>query len=276
MEVALPTKIEWAEETWNPVTGCTPIGPGCKHCYARRMAQRLAGRYGYPKDDPFQVTVHENKIRQPQQWKKPRAIFVCSMGDLFHPDVPKWVQDRSLETMRLTRRHTYMLLTKRPYEMGEYIRERASWAELRGWMPTLCWPFPNIWLGVTGETNWLARERGGLLLDIPAAVHFMSLEPLLEAVDLMPLLRCEYCGSRKSKCVHCTGRNWLDWVIVGEETGPGARPAPPDAVRDLLRQTQAVGVPFTFKRWSNGSRLVEGREWNQRPEKGDSCARPGD
>ncbi len=118
----MPSKIEWTDETWNPVTGCTPISPGCDHCYAERMAKRLAGRYGYPKDEPFKVTCHEDKMNEPFGWKKPKRVFVCSMGDLFHPDVEPWQQYRIFKNAYdLRNRHTFIFLTKRPIRMLRFI-----------------------------------------------------------------------------------------------------------------------------------------------------------
>ena len=221
------TKIEWTDSTWNPVTGCTPISEGCDHCYAKRMANRLAGRYGYPKDDPFRVTFHPDRLDRPLRWKNPRRIFVGSMTDLFHPDVTlEWLGKILCITERCPQ-HTFMFLTKRP-ELVEYYL------------------FPgrhNCWLGVTAENQARADERIPILLQIPAAVRFVSLEPLLGQIDLRRAFGSE--GARQ------TYIEQFDWVIAGGETSHGARPMHPNWVRSLRDQCQATGVPFFFKSWGD-------------------------
>lgn len=171
------TTIEWATHTWNPVTGCSPISEGCENCYAKRMAQRLRGRCGYPEDDPFKVTRHDNRLLQPLKLRKPSRIFVCSMGDLFHEDVPNDYIDQVFGVMThvSVEHHTFLILTKRPERMRRYISslDCQDWGLPRG----------NIWLGVTVENNnnlWRIEE----LLQIPAAVRFVSIEPMLGPVDL--------------------------------------------------------------------------------------------
>jgi len=239
----MSTKIEWAEETWNPITGCTPISEGCAHCYAARMAKRLAGRCGYPADDPFQVTLHTDKLDVPLHWRKPRVVFVCSMGDLFHKDVNKWYIVRLLRVMRECEHHRFLLLTKR--------MERA--ARIIAWIMEknlYCWPLPNVGLGVTCENQDAAYERIPLLLACPAAMRFVSVEPMLEAMAI--------------------GILGLDWVIGGGESGPGARPMDPQWPRDMRDQCVAAGVPFFFKQWGGvhkkkHGRELDGRTWNQRP-----------
>ena len=229
------TRIEWADVTWNPITGCTPISEGCEHCYAARMAKRLAGRFGYPKDDPFRVTFHPDRLTEPLHWKKPRKIFVCSMGDLFHEDVkPDWI-DRILSIIRRTPQHTYMVLTKRAVRMMHYM--------LAQWPP----PPRNMWLGVTAENQRTANERIPLLLDTPAALRFVSVEPMLSAVDL---------NERELLC-HTWRRGltigiYLDWVICGAETGPGARSMNYNWGRELHDQCQSVEIPFFFKKGNGG------------------------
>lgn len=173
------TKIEWVinqdgtkGKTWNPVSGCTPISPGCAHCYAKRMAQRLAGRCGYPEaPHEFDVTLHPEKVGDPLRWKKPTRVFVCSMSDLFHHDVPfEFIKDVS-RVMRACPQHTFQVLTKRPERMAEFAAAIG-----------IAWP--NVWLGVTAEDQEQADQRIPVLLQIPAAVRFVSIEPLLEPVDL--------------------------------------------------------------------------------------------
>lgn len=272
----MPTKIEWATETWNPVTGCTPISEGCRNCYAERMSKRLAGRCGYPEGEPFRVTLHPDKLDQPMRWKKPRMIFVCSMGDLFHEDVPFDQISQVFDVMCSWRwptkeaecsgdaslledpGHTFMVLTKRPERIPEWL----SWLghywtgdspvninlEAEGHFGK------HIWFGVTAENQARADERIPILLQIPAAVRFVSVEPMLGPVDLnkylYPHRLCD--GHSAWQCDEdCPRRPGLDWVICGGETGPGARPMHPDWVRGLRNQCQAAGVPFFFKSWGD-------------------------
>jgi len=266
--------IGWCEQTWNPMTGCTPIS----ECYAQRMARRLRGRYGYPDDDPFRVTLHPEKLTEPMRWKKPRLIFVCSMGDLFHDEIPFEFIDRVFATMVLAPQHTYLLLTKRPDRMAAYMGwldklglgfdGRAGERGMKMWgHEELPWPLPNVWLGVTAENQARADERIPILLSIPAAKRFVSIEPMLGPVDLRrwlsgQRLRCPDCGvgpfDEDGCCTRC-GADMdgpepylgLDWVICGGETGPGARPMHPDWVRSLRDQCVAAEVPFWFKAWGN-------------------------
>ena len=228
----MPTKIEWAEETWNPITGCTPVSEGCANCYARRMATRLRGRCGYPADDPFRIVYHHKKYGEPLRWKKPRIVFVCSMGDLFHKDVDVRYLAEVFGVMKKAKQHTFLLLTKRPENVP---RHESLWDK-------------NVWLGVTAENQQRADERIPILLQIPAAVRFVSVEPMLGRVclDIHP-------GPEIGKP---TGKGWrpaspgtIDWVICGGESGPGARPMHPDWARSLRDQCQTAGVPFFFKQW---------------------------
>lgn len=216
----MPTKIEWCEEVWNPVTGCTKMSPGCKNCYAERMAQRLKGRYGYPADDPFRVTLHPERLEQPVRWRKPRTVFVPSMGDLFHKDVPNTFLHRVWTAMVQSPRHQYLVLTKRPKRLARYVNYLGGA------------PLANVALGVSVENAdylWRIAE----LLKIPAALRFVSFEPLLGPVDPSPWL------------VPAT----LDWVICGGESGPKARPMHPDWPRDVRDLCAVAGVPFFFKQW---------------------------
>lgn len=249
------TKIEWADQVWNPVTGCTPISEGCLNCYAARMAKRLAGRYGYPKDEPFKPgTIHEDKFQEPYHWKQPQKVFVCSMGDLFHNDVPfRVVRNVLFPMFGNGRRHTYMILTKRPERMLQCLYDNA---------PDYL-PLKNLWLGVTAENQRTADERIPILLQIPAAKHFVSVEPMLEPIKL-PNGRCQKCGGMNQKdglrcevCGETALADRLDWVIAGPETGPGARPCNIDWVRDLQRQCAAAGVPFFDKKDALGETIQE-------------------
>ena len=230
----MTTKIEWCDETWNPITGCSPISAGCDNCYARRMARRLAGRFGYPETpNHFDVTFHPDRLDQPLKWKKPRRIFVCSMGDLFYEGVEDHQINSVFIRMVNTARHKYLILTKRPERMKDFISIGTGW---RGMME-------NIWLGVTAENQQTADERIPILLQIPAAVRFVSGEPMLEEIDLAPYLGGYYLGEQS-----LGRRSALDWVICGPETGPGARECKPEWIEDLYEQCKAAGVPFFDKR----------------------------
>lgn len=219
------TKIEWTESTWNPVTGCTPISPGCANCYARRMATRLAGRCGYDKDHPFQITSHDDRYDEPLHWKKARMCFVCSMGDLFHEDVPVGCQVGVYETISddAAQHHTFQILTKRPQNMDDFHHDEVVGA------------LPNLWLGVTAENQPCADERIPILLGIPAAVRFASLEPLLGPIDL------------EHAHLDAPGGAFLDWVIVGAETGPGRRWCDSRWASDVVKQCHTASVPVFVK-----------------------------
>lgn len=259
----MSTKIEWAEETWNPVTGCTPISEGCQNCYAKRMSNRLKGRCGYDADNPFKVTLHPKRLDQPLRWKKPRKIFVCSMGDLFHEDVSGDFLYEIWGIMAQCPQHIFMVLTKRPEIMRAWYNDvflRVNPLYRKN-------PLPNIWLGVTAENQARADERIPVLLQIPAAVRFVSVEPMLGPVDLtnitmpdeyqpphvaLPSLNGFHVNSLRDDDDHMyQSNNHLDWVICGGETGPGARPMHPYWVRSLRDQCQAEGVPFFFKSWGD-------------------------
>ncbi len=269
----MPTKIEWATETWNPVTGCTPVSEACQNCYAKRMANRLRGRFGYPEDEPFRVTLHPEKLGEPLRWKKPRRVFVCSMGDLFHEDVPDKIIYKIFEIManaQWIHGHTFMVLTKRPQRM-KYIIDAISRDISNQKGMKFSFPLKNIWLGVTAENQKRADERIPILLQIPAAVRFISIEPMLGPVDLTciiidPAHGIEFFGGTVTYSISANvlrGKQFLnglggvitkdykriDWVICGGETGPKARPMHPEWVRSLRDQCQAAGTPFFFKQW---------------------------
>lgn len=241
------SKIEWLDggASWNPITGCTPISEGCANCYAKTMAEtRLRGMFGYDKEDPFKVTFHEDKLDQPLKWKKPRKIFVCSMGDLFHEDVPTGLIIDIFGVITGSDQHSFLILTKRPERMKgfmEYInRFRTT-------------PLKNVWLGVTAENQRTADERIPILLDTPAAKRFVSVEPMLEQIDLNLFgnRRCGYVD----KVQHIPGLvpslvpvSFIDWVICGAETGQNARPMDLKWARDLRNQCSEANVPFFFKK----------------------------
>lgn len=228
--MATGTSIEWTDATWNPVTGCSKISPGCKNCYAERMAGRLAAM-GQPRYvNGFDVTLQEDLLQLPLRWAKPRRVFVNSMSDLFHEDVPSPYITLVFRTMAAATRHSFQVLTKRP----ERVVELA---------PRLPWP-PNVWLGTSIERADYAF-RSTLLRRVPASVRFLSVEPLLGPIPRLPL----------------TG---IDWVILGGESGPGARPMDPRWARSIRDQCVARGVPFFFKQWGGVNKKATGREMNGR------------
>ena len=231
------SSIEWTESTWNPVTGCTKVSPGCKRCYAERMAIRLKamGQPNYARG--FEVALHERVLELPLTWKKPQTVFVNSMSDIFHEQVPEDFIRRVLDVMRRASWHTFQVLTKRA-ERLETLGQSLDW-------PT------NVWMGVSVETRkYLSRiDR---LRRTPARVKFISFEPLLEGLGVMNL----------------TG---VDWAIVGGESGPGARAIDKAWVVEIREQCLAAGVPFFFKQWGGinkkkAGRLLDGRTWNGLPK----------
>lgn len=242
----MPTKIEWTNETWNPITGCTKISEGCTNCYAERMAKRLAGRYGYPEQPHhFEVTVHEDKFDQPLKWKKPRMIFVCSMGDLFHPDVPHAEIKKILDVIKKCPQHTFQILTKRPEAMFYYFQANHTIYDSESYLNKYEL-FRNLWLGVTAENQKTADERIPWLLKTPAVVRFVSVEPMLGSVDLQKVVMPD--GDYLTKHFRWQVVNSLDWVICGGETGHGAREMKAEWAQDLYVQCRDAGVPFFFKK----------------------------
>jgi protein gp37 len=228
--------IEWTDATWNPVTGCTKVSPGCKHCYAERLAARLQAMGNQRYRNGFAVTLHPDQVDLPLRWAQPRRIFVNSMSDLVHEAVPEAFIARVFAVMARAPRHIFQVLTKRA--------DRA--AELA---PRLPWP-PNVWQGVSVET---ARYTGRIerLRRIPAAVRFLSVEPLLGPIPALPL-------------------DGIDWVIVGGESGPRHRPLDPVWARDIRDQCVRAHVPFFFKQWGgktskSGGRILDGRTWDETP-----------
>jgi protein gp37 len=233
--------IEWTESTWNPVTGCTKISPGCKHCYAERMAERLQamGQPNYV--NGFKLALHPHMLELPLKWKKPQTIFVNSMSDLFHRDVPVSYIHQVFDIMSRAHWHRFQVLTKRAERLQE-LSGQLDWAD-------------NIWMGVSVENDGY-RHRIDHLRATGARVKFLSLEPLLG-----PLPNLDLSG--------------VDWVIVGGESGPGARPMDPAWVTDLRDQCCKADVPFFFKQWGGrnkkqAGRVLEGRVWDEMPV----CSRP--
>lgn len=252
------TKIEWADATWNPMTGCTPVSPACDHCYAERMAGRnLPVTAGHG----FTPTFHPDRLDVPLHWRKPRRIFVCSMSDLFHEAFTEEQIDAVFNVFAAAPQHTYMVLTKRPERAKEFVGV----------------VHPNLWLGVTVEDQQRADERIPILLDTPAAVRFVSVEPMLGEVDLSRYLGVEWMdaldgyGHEMFAALNGQVGKLVNWVIVGGETGPGARPMQPEWALDLYRQCKAAGVPFFFKKakWApnDGAYLtVDGSTMDVLPE----------
>ncbi len=235
--MAQTSSIEWTEGTWNPVTGCTKVSPGCKHCYAERMATRLVGM-GQPRyRNGFDLTLQPDLIRLPLRWKQPRVIFVNSMSDLFHEEIPESFIADVFETMQLAHWHTFQILTKRA-------------DRLAGQADRLPWPI-NVWMGVSVESpRYLSRVDR--LREVPAAVRFLSIEPLLARIPSLNL-------------------RGIDWVIVGGESGPGARPMEADWVREIRDRCAESKVPFFFKQWGGvrkgrAGRVLDGRTWDEMPK----------
>ena len=260
------TKIEWTDETWNPVTGCTPISEGCANCYAKRMAKRLQAMGQKKYRNAFEVTCHPDTLEEPLHWKKPRNIFVCSMSDLFHESVPFEFVRRVFQIIDKCQQHTFQILTKRPEMMLKFYNtsiDGISWH-----LPRKAYtPLSNLWIGVTAENQLTADERIPLLLQCPAAVRFVSIEPMLGPVDVERYLRsCRDCGNAGSEamCLNRPGSGndlcracdkggegpSLDWVIVGGESGPGARPMELDWARKIRDDCQEAGVNFFMKQMS--------------------------
>jgi len=228
--------MEWTEATWNPVTGCSKISPGCEHCYAERMAKRLqkAGQPNYARG--FKLTVHEHTLFLPMRWKSPRLIFVNSMSDLFHKEVSSEFIQKVFSVMNRARWHTYQILTKRSHRLMRMDKE-LRWNE-------------NIWMGVSVETQEYAF-RIDHLRQTKALLKFISIEPMLGPLRGLNL-------------------EGIDWVIVGGESGPGARPLRLEWVLEVRDQCLKEGVPFFFKQWGGinkkrAGRTLEGRTWDQMP-----------
>jgi protein gp37 len=228
--------IEWTEATWNPVTGCSKVSPGCAHCYAETFAERWRGVPGHPYEQGFELRLWPKRLEQPLRWTRPRMIFVNSMSDLFHEDIAAEYIADVFDVMVRAEQHTFQILTKR----------HGRLAELASKLP---WP-DNIWIGVTIENRRFVH-RADYLRDVPATVRFVSAEPLLGPLQGLDL----------------TG---IDWLIAGGESGPRHRPIRAEWVRELRDRCAAEGVAFFFKQWGgrrpkSGGRELDGRTWHQMP-----------
>lgn len=234
--MATDSKIEWTEMTWNPVTGCTKVSAGCKHCYAERMAKRLQAMGVARYQNAFRLTLHDDLVGLPLKWKQPRLIFVNSMSDLFHEDVPLDFIQRVFTTMVKCEHHRFQVLTKRSQRLSQVAAD-LPWG-------------PNIWMGVSVEDSRVT-SRITDLTTVPAAVHFLSCEPLIGPLEGLSL-------------------GGIQWVIVGGESGPCARPMKPEWVESIYRQCRASKVPFFFKQWGGvrkdrTGRILHGRTYDEMP-----------
>jgi protein gp37 len=276
--MAVNSSIEWTDATWNVVTGCTEVSPGCDNCYAKTFAERWRGTKGHHFENGFDVTLRPERLTLPLRWKKPRRVFVNSMSDLFHKDVPDEYIARVWAVMAQTPQHTYQVLTKRHGRMRSLLADRHFAVAVRSQMYAIdrdatlsideVWPLPNVWLGVSVEDQQRADLRIPALIETPAAVRFLSCEPLLGPVDLDGPV--DHVGHRPKLTYWLTGRPdfgpgettrtglvmrkfvvgpRIDWVIVGGESGHGARPMHPQWARVIRDQCVTVGVPFFFKQW---------------------------
>ncbi len=228
--------IEWTNSTWNPVTGCTKVSQGCKHCYAERFAERFRGVPGHPYEQGFDLRLWPDRLTLPLEWHEPRRIFVNSMSDLYHEQVPQAFIEMVFGTMVRARWHTFQILTKRATRLAKLG-------------PSLPWQ-PNIWQGVSVE-NMEVAWRADELRRVPSDIRFLSLEPLLGPLDELDLTE-------------------IHWVIVGGESGPGARPMKRQWVRTLRDRCQREAVPFFFKQWggpikSRAGRTLDGKTWDEMP-----------
>lgn len=236
------TTIEWTDATWNPVTGCTKISAGCDHCYAERFSERFRGTPGHPFASGFDLTLRPERIEQPLRWRRSRMIFVNSMSDLFHKEIPREFIARVFDTMERAHWHTFQVLTKRSSLMRDFLRRR--YGDKNG--PR------HIWLGVSVEDG-TKKSRIQHLRETPAGSRFLSIEPLIG-----PLGKIDLDG--------------IDWVIVGGESGPRARPMEAGWVRDVRDQCRHGGVAFFFKQWGglrpkSGGRMLDGRKWSEIPSR---------
>lgn len=235
------SKIEWTDATWNPVRGCTKISPGCKHCYAELFAERFRGVPGHPYEQGFDLRLVPGKLYEPLQWRTPKMVFVNSMSDLFHEGVPDSYIEKVAWVMATARWHTFQVLTKRAERLAQLLRTKLSFAAGQ----------PHIWWGVSVENRKHGLPRVQHLRAAPAAVRFLSIEPLLEDLEKIDLSN-------------------IHWAIVGGESGPGARPMKKEWVVSVRDQCRKASVPFFFKQWggvrkSRTGRSLDGRTYDEYP-----------
>jgi protein gp37 len=240
-QLSLNSHIEWTDATWNPVRGCTKISPGCKHCYAETFAERFRGVKGHPYEQGFDLRLVPEKLTEPFAWRSPKLVFVNSMSDLFQPGVPDRYTEAVSRVMATADWHTYQVLTKRSQRLRELLQGKLDFAAEK----------ENIWWGVSVEDRKYGLPRVDDLRQAPAKVRFLSIEPLLEDLGEIDL-------------------SGITWVIVGGESGPGARPMKREWVLSIRKQCQTQRVPFFFKQWggvrkSKNGRLLDGRTYDEYP-----------
>lgn len=278
------SKIEWTDATWNPLRGCSRVSEGCTNCYAERVAARFSGPgmpyegLIHPSTKGWSGNVHfvNSVLGQPMGWKKPRRIFVNSMSDLFHEHVGEHDIDLIFAVMASAPQHTFQVLTKRPERAAEYLNDRWRlekiydvWFSVNsGPREVQDWPLPNVWLGASVEDQKTANERIPLLVQCPAAVRWLSCEPLLGPIDLErprpgPDLQ-QAAGT--SICQPWLIQSGIDWVVVGGESGPGARPMHPDWAGSLRDQCASAGVPYFFKQWGEWAPIDSWQPWHRKPQ----------
>ena len=307
------SKIEWTEQTWNPIVGCSIVSPGCTNCYAMKMAARIEAMGNQPRYAGTTKKVNgsavwtgrlaqapESVLFAPLKRKKPTSYFVNSMGDLFHEDVPdEWI-DQVFAVMALCPQHTFQVLTKRAERMRDYLRgdrqNVVAWEPvarvMSAWHPHwkaeditgphraraiaagTTWPLPNVWLGVSAERQQETDERIPFLIETPAAVRFVSAEPLLGPIDLIGTF-ARYQDTPGRRPAVGLGKQLIDWVIVGGESGPGARPMHPDWARGLRDQCTSAGIAFFFKQWGEHGRVGDQAGLDHLPQDADLLTRCG-
>jgi protein gp37 len=233
--MSLNSKIEWTDATWNPIRGCTKVSPGCAHCYAETFADRFRGVPGHPYEQGFDLRLMPEKLADPLRWRKPRMVFVNSMSDLFHEEVPDAFIEQVCRAMQQARWHTFQVLTKRSERMRDLLRSTLGFAACEA----------HIWFGVSVENRRHGLPRIEHLRNTPAALRMLSVEPLLEDLGALDL-------------------SGIGWVILGGESGPRARPMQADWVRSVRDQCQAARVPFFFKQWGGTLKNKSGRELDGR------------
>lgn len=231
-----PSRIEWTEATWNPVTGCSKVSPGCAHCYAETFAERFRGVAGHPYTQGFDLRLWPDRLEAPLSWRRPRFVFVNSMSDLFHEEIPEAYIQQVFDVMTRAGQHVFQILTKRHERLAQLA-------------PRLPWP-SNVWMGVSIENRRFVH-RADYLRRVNARIRFISAEPLLGRLEGLDL-------------------NGIDWLIAGGESGHRHRAVDPDWIRDLRDRCSRAGIAFFFKQWGgrtskSGGRVLDGREWSQMP-----------